>query len=98
MYNSASSHFIEQDDVHNASVFHPAAVIFPPVLAVAQDLGSTCKEIILTSVAGYEAGIRICEYLGRHHYTIFHTTGTVATVAASITVAYLVSFDAPLCF
>src|SRR5262245_4633972 len=24
--NAASSHFVEQDDVHNASVFHPATV------------------------------------------------------------------------
>src|SRR5690625_2627143 len=97
MVNAASSHFIEQDDVHNASVFHPAAVIFPPVLAVAQDLGSTGKEIILASVAGYEAGIRIGEYLGRHHYTIFHTTGTVGTVAAAVAVAKLLRLDATQC-
>ena len=36
MVNAASSHYAEQDDVHNGSVFHPAAVVFPVVLAVAQ--------------------------------------------------------------
>src|SRR5690625_7538569 len=41
MVQAASSHFIRSEEVHNASVFHPAAVIFPPVLAVAQDLGCT---------------------------------------------------------
>ena len=41
MVNAASSHFAEQDDVHNGSVFHPAAVVFPAVLAVAQSLGSS---------------------------------------------------------
>ena len=38
MVNGAASHFAEQDDVHNGSVFHPAAVVFPPALAVAQAL------------------------------------------------------------
>ncbi|WP_313759578.1 MmgE/PrpD family protein, partial [Diaphorobacter nitroreducens] len=28
--NAAASHVAEQDDVHNGSVFHPAAVVFPP--------------------------------------------------------------------
>lgn len=97
MVNAASSHFIEQDDLHNSSVFHPATVIFPPVLAVAQDLGSTGKEIILASVAGYEVGIRIGEFLGRNHYTIFHTTGTVGTVAAAAAVAKLLRLDATQC-
>lgn len=97
MVNAASSHFIEQDDVHNASVFHPAAVIFPPVLAVAQDLGLTGKEILLASVVGYEIGIRIGEFLGRNHYTIFHTTGTVGTVAAAIAVAKLLRLNEEQC-
>ena len=36
MANAAASHVAEQDDVHNGSVFHPATVVFPPVLACAQ--------------------------------------------------------------
>ena len=32
MANAAASHVAEQDDVHNGSVFHPAAVVFPPAL------------------------------------------------------------------
>ena len=39
--------------------------------------------LILASVAGYEAGIRIGEFLGRSHYRVFHTTATVGTLAAS---------------
>ena len=35
--NAAASHVAEQDDVHNGSVFHPAAVVFPAALALAQD-------------------------------------------------------------
>ena len=91
MVNGASSHYIEQDDVHNGSVFHPAAVIFPAVLAIAQDRGLSGKEMMTAAVAGYEAGIRIGEFLGRSHYKIFHTTGTVGTVAAAIAVGRLIN-------
>ncbi len=94
MVNGASSHYAEQDDVHNGSVFHPATVIFPAVLAIAQDRGLSGKELLTASVAGYEAGIRIGEFLGRAHYKIFHTTGTVGTVAAAVAVGRLIGLDA----
>ncbi|MBK4733168.1 MmgE/PrpD family protein [Noviherbaspirillum pedocola] len=83
MVNAASSHWAEQDDVHNGSVFHPAAVVFPAVLALAQANGASGRELLTAAVAGYEVGIRIGEFLGRSHYRIFHTTGTAGTVAAA---------------
>jgi len=89
MVNAASSHFAEQDDVHNGSVFHPAAVVFPAALAVAQALGRSGRELLEASVAGYEVGIRVGEFLGRSHYRIFHTTGTAGTVAAAAAVGRL---------
>jgi 2-methylcitrate dehydratase PrpD len=73
----------EQDDVHNGSVFHPAAVVFPPVLALAQALGTSGRDLLVAAVAGYEVGIRVGEFLGRSHYKVFHTTGTAGSVAAA---------------
>ena len=81
--NAAASHVAEQDDVHNGSVFHPATVVFPAALAVAQALGASGRELIAASVAGYEVGIRVGEFLGRSHYRTFHTTGTAGTFAAA---------------
>jgi len=43
MVNAAASHFAEQDDLHNSSVLHPATVVFPAALAVAQSLGRSGK-------------------------------------------------------
>jgi 2-methylcitrate dehydratase PrpD len=83
MVNAASSHYAEQDDVHNGSVFHPATVVFPAALAVAQALGSSGQQFLTAVVAGYEVGIRVGEFLGRSHYKIFHTTGTAGTLAAA---------------
>lgn len=84
MVNAASSHFMEQDDVHNGSVFHPGAVVFPSVLALAQDRGISGKEMMTAAVAGYEVGIRVGEFLGQSHYKVFHTTGTAGTIAAAV--------------
>ena len=94
MVNAAASHVAEQDDVHNGSVFHPAAVVFGPVLAVAQALGASGRELLTASVAGYEVGIRVGEFLGRSHYKIFHTTATAGTLAAAAAVGRLLGLDA----
>jgi len=93
LVNGASSHLVEQDDLHNSSVLHPATVVFPAVLAAAQDLGKSGQQLLLAAVAGYEAGIRIGEFLGRSHYRIFHTTATVGTLAAAVAVGKLMEFD-----
>jgi 2-methylcitrate dehydratase PrpD len=92
--NAAASHFAEQDDVHNGSVFHPGAVVIPPALAVAQALGASGRDLITAIVAGYEVGIRVGEFLGRSHYRVFHTTGTAGTVAAAAAVGRLLGLGA----
>ncbi len=89
MVNGASSHFAEQDDVHNGSVFHPAAVVFPAALATAQAIGASGKAFLTACTAGYEVGIRVGEFLGRSHYKTFHTTGTAGTLAAAAAVGHL---------
>ena len=94
MVNAASSHFAEQDDVHNGAVFHPGTVVFPPVLAVAQSIGSSGPELLTAAVAGYEVGIRVGEFLGRSHYQVFHTTGTAGTLAAAAAVGRLLKLPA----
>lgn len=93
LVNGAAAHMVEQDDVHNGAVFHPAAVVFPAALAVAQDLGASGRDLLVACVAGYEAGIRIGEFLGRSHYRIFHTTGTAGTIAAAVAAGRLMSLS-----
>src|SRR5215207_7746833 len=86
LVNAASSHVVEQDDVHNGAVF-------PPALAAAQEIGASGRNFIAASVAGYEAGVRIGSFLGRSHYEVFHTTGTAGTLAAAATVAHVLGAD-----
>ncbi len=91
LVNAAASHFVEQDDVHNGSVFHPAAVVIAPALAVAQSLGASGAQLLTAVVAGYEVDIRVGEFLGRSHYKTFHTTATAGTLAAAAAVGNLLA-------
>ncbi len=93
MANAAASHVAEQDDVHNGSVFHPATVVFPPALACAQAIGASGEDLLVAVIAGYEAGIRVGEFLGRSHYKVFHTTGTAGTLAAAAAVGKLLKLN-----
>jgi 2-methylcitrate dehydratase PrpD len=95
LVNGASSHVVEQDDVHNGAVFHPGTVVFPAVLAAAQHTGASGRDVVVAAVVGYETGIRIGAFLGRSHYRVFHTTGTAGTLAAAAGVAHVLGADAP---
>ena len=95
LVNGAASHIVEQDDLHNSSILHPATVVFPPLFAAAQAMpGVSGQDFITAAVAGYEAGIRVGEFLGTSHYRVFHMTGTAGTVAAAMAVARLLKLDA----
>ncbi|KIV90846.1 hypothetical protein PV10_05454 [Exophiala mesophila] len=89
LVNGASSHVVEQDDLHNSSMMHPATVIYPTAVAVAQDVGATGKEFITACVVGYEFACRAGEFLGKAHYENFHTTATTGVLGAAATAAYL---------
>lgn len=93
LINGAAAHMVEQDDVHNGAVFHPAAVVFPAALAVAQETGASGRDLLTACVAGYEVGIRVGEFLGRSHYRIFHTTGTAGTIAAAVAAGRLMELS-----
>ncbi|WP_349256157.1 MmgE/PrpD family protein [Banduia mediterranea] len=93
MLNSAASHMVEQDDVHNGSVFHAAAVVFGPALALAQARNASGAQLLEAIVAGYEVGVRVGEYLGRAHYKRFHTTATAGCLAAAAATGRLLNLD-----
>ncbi|BCS21137.1 MmgE/PrpD family protein [Aspergillus puulaauensis] len=93
LVNGASAHVVEQDDLHNSSVMHPATIIYPTALAVAQDVGASGKEFITACVIGYEFACRAGEYLGKAHYEKFHTTATTGVLGAAATTAYLLRLN-----
>jgi 2-methylcitrate dehydratase PrpD len=93
LVNGAASHVVEQDDLHNGAVLHPGTVVFPAVLATAQQTGAPGRDLVAAAVVGYEAGVRVGAFLGRSHYRVFHTTGTAGTLAAAAGTAHLLGAD-----
>ncbi|CAK7216001.1 hypothetical protein SEUCBS140593_002723 [Sporothrix eucalyptigena] len=93
LVNGAASHVVEQDDLHNSSMVHPATVVFPAALAVAQSTNATGKDLITACVAGYDVACRIGEFLGPSHYAKFHTTATAGVYGATAAASHLLRLD-----
>jgi 2-methylcitrate dehydratase PrpD len=92
--NAGAGHVVEQDDLHNASVVHPATVVFPAAWAAAQSRGASGADFIAASVIGYEVACRVGRLLGREHYRIFHSTATAGTLGAAAATARILGLDA----
>ena len=57
--NGANTHGLDFDDGHTNGSAHPSGVVFPAVLAAAEQYGATPREIILAAVMGYDVMCRI---------------------------------------
>ncbi|MFL4476548.1 MmgE/PrpD family protein [Paeniglutamicibacter sp. MACA_103] len=91
LLNGATSHGLELDDTFEEASLHPAVVIFPAVLAVADEGGHLANEVLHAATVGYdvmcEAGVLIgaAESYGRG----FHPTGVAGVIGAAAAVATL---------
>ena len=99
--NSAASHSLDFDDLHNPSIIHPACVVVAPAFSMAEKLHSTGKELITAVTAGYEASGRVGESVLPESYFFWHTTGTAGIFGGAAAVANLMKLDAKqtlMCF
>jgi 2-methylcitrate dehydratase PrpD len=87
LLNGAISHIVELDDVHRASIIHPAAAVIPAALAAAEKAHAGGRELIAAVVVGYEVAIRVAEAITPSHYYFWHTTGTCGTFGAAAAAA-----------
>lgn len=94
LINGGLSHIVEMDDLHRASVVHPAAPIFPAALAMAEREGRSGLDFLTAMVLGYEVAIRIGEAVGRSHYRFWHNTATCGVFGAAAAAGWLLGLDA----
>ena len=92
--NSAASHSLDFDDLHNPSIIHPACVVVAPAFSMAEKLHSTGKELITAVTAGYECSGRVGESVLPESYFFWHTTGTAGIFGGAAAVANLMKLDA----
>ncbi len=90
LLNGASGHALDYDDTGSSVGCHSTAPVLPAVLAVAEEIGASGKELIAAFVAGVEIEGRINHAMGRDHYPRgWHTTATYGTFGATAAVAHL---------
>ena len=83
------THILEVDDLHKASVVHPACVTIPAAIALAQDNMPSGEEFLRAILYGFEACTRVGMAVGKAHYKIWHNTATCGTFGGAMTAATL---------
>lgn len=94
LINGATAHALDFDDVNLAMSGHPSAVIFAAALAMAQEQGSSGKQLLAAFVAGYETACAIGQLMCPDHLKRgFHSTATICIFGATVACAHLRGFD-----
>ena len=92
LVNGATSHALDYDDV--SALGHPTAPLLPAVLAVAESIGASGRDVLTAFAAGYEAGGLIAAQAMPTHYARgFHSTATLGSLSAAAGVARLLGLD-----
>ena len=95
MTNATMGHLFDFDDDHREGTMHPTVAVYPAVLAMAEKLNSSGKDVIRALVLGLEVMIRVGEsFLGKSYYQGFHPTGTCGVFGAAAGCACLLGLDA----
>src|SRR6266568_9064918 len=89
--NGVAAHGLEMDDVENRSSLHPGVVVFPAVLALAEQIGSQPADFYSAVIAGYEVTLRVGAALNpaSSYERGFHPTAVCGTLGAAAASARL---------
>jgi 2-methylcitrate dehydratase PrpD len=94
--NGALAHAFESDNLTRPGAgVHPGATLLPPALAVAQERGSSGRDLITAVVAGFEVMYRIgraTKHSNERHG--FHAPGTTGPFGAAIAAGRLLQLNA----
>jgi 2-methylcitrate dehydratase PrpD len=94
--NGAAAHALDFDDVNLAMPGHPSVAILPALLALAEERGSSGRDVLTAFVAGYELQCRVGKVIAPGHYDKlgFHATATIGSFGAAAACAHLLGLDA----
>ena len=68
LLNGYLTHLQDYDDTHFPTVLHPTAPVWPAVLALAEDLGTSGRDTLAAFVLGAEAACRVAMSTHSWHY------------------------------
>jgi 2-methylcitrate dehydratase PrpD len=93
--NGTAAHALDFDDVSLPMRGHPSAPLLPAVLATAESVGSSGRDLLTAFVLGFEVQAKLGRAVGASHYALgWHATSTLGTLGAAAGCARLLRLDA----
>ncbi|MBI4338084.1 MAG: MmgE/PrpD family protein [Chloroflexi bacterium] len=89
--NASAAAVLDYEDGHMGSFYHPASVVVPPTLAVAERENSPGRSLLEATVVAYEVGLRCGLTLRRRGGA--HSTGAMGAFSAAAGAAKLLGLD-----
>ena len=95
MINGITSHTFDFDDTHLKTIIHPAGPVASALLALAEHLGASGREMLDALVLGIDVACRVGNAMYPDHYDRgWHITGSTGTLGAAAACARLLKLDA----
>jgi 2-methylcitrate dehydratase PrpD len=92
--NAFAAHVWDFDDTCYAGVIHPSAVLFPTILALAEEMESSGKDIILSYIVGLEVQGRVGQAVSPNLFMKgWFTTGLLGAIGASVAASKLLRLE-----
>ena len=94
LINGITSHTFDFDDTHLKTIIHPAGPVASAVLAMAEHLGNSGREVVDAIVIGIDVSCRVGNAMYPDHYDRgWHITGSTGTLGAAAACARLLKLD-----
>ena len=94
LLNGITSHTFDFDDTHLKTIIHPAGPVASAVLAMAEHLGHSGRELIDALVIGIDVSCRVGNAMYPDHYDRgWHITGSTGTLGAAAACARLLKLN-----
>ncbi len=90
LINGTAAHILDFDDCSNTLGGHPSVPILPAVLALAEEVDASGRDLLLAYIIGFETEARIASAVNFHHYQKgWHPTATLGIFGAAAACARL---------
>jgi 2-methylcitrate dehydratase PrpD len=95
LVNGMATHVLDYDDNVHYAMTHPSAVILPALLALAEEIQASGRQVLEAWLVGLEIQVAVGLGINRLHYDNgWHATSTVGTIGAAAACGRLLGIDA----
>jgi len=89
-----ASHALDYDDLSWGLDGHPSVTLVPPLLALADAVDASGRDLVAAYAAGFEVECAVAEPISPAHYEAgWHATSTFGTFGAAAAAAHLLDLD-----